>query len=73
MSDEQNNSLIELNGEQVSVDDLLRHYEALEKENASLVASQSKARLKHDQDETLKPFQAELIRMQRYLEDTTDA
>ncbi len=70
MSNEQKSNMVELNGEKVAIDNLLGRYKELEIENASLAASQSKAQQKHDQDEALKPFQAELIRMQQYLEDS---
>ena len=71
MSNQPNPHLIELNGEKVELQDLLQRYRKLEAENATLASSHSTAQRMHQQDEELKPFQAELIRLQRYLEDTS--
>ena len=57
-------TLIEVCGEKINLQELVQRYERLEKERAK-----NKAKHKHAQEGELKPFQAELIRMQRYLED----
>lgn len=53
-------TLVEVGGEKISLQELIQRYERLEK---------NKAKRKHAQEGELKPFQAELIRMQRHLED----
>jgi len=65
----QDNNLIEVNGEKIALKDLVKRYQKLEAENTALAKTQSKALRKYQEDEELKPFQAELIRMQRHLED----
>jgi len=65
----QDKNLIELNGEKVALKDLIQRYQKLEAENTDLANTHSKALRKYQEDEELKPFQAELIRLQRYLED----
>jgi polyphosphate kinase 2 len=70
MPQEPEDTLIELNGESLAVKDLIQRYRELETENAELTRMQAKAQRKYQEDEELKPFQAELIRLQRYLEDT---
>ncbi len=69
MSSENTGALVEVNGEKLSLEELLQRYQKLETDNASLVESQDKAQKTYSQDEELKPYQAELIRLQRYLED----
>jgi len=44
--------------------------EALKEENSKLKRSQRKAVVKYRQEQSLKPYQAELIQMQKYLETT---
>ena len=70
MPREQEDTLVELNGEQVTLKDLIQRYRELEMENTELARIQGKALRRHQDDEELKPYQAELIRLQRYLEDT---
>lgn len=60
MSDDKS---VEINGERLSVDELVARYkamEAAERERATCMSAK----------EQLKPFQAELILLQKYLEDT---
>lgn len=71
MSNQPDATLIELNGEKIELQDLLQRYQKLEAENASFAKMHSTALRKHQEDEELKPFQAELIRLQRYLEDNS--
>jgi len=70
MSNQPNPNLIELNGEKIELQDLLQRYQKLEAKNSHLIKTHNKALQKYQEDEELKPFQAELIRLQRYLEDT---
>lgn len=69
MSDENAAALVEINGEKLGLEDLFKRYQKLEAENISLIEGQDKAQRRYQEDEELKPFQAELICMQRYLED----
>jgi len=68
MSKSQNN-LIELNGESLSLDEFVLRYKAQESELKQLKQSAKDRKSRQASDEYLKPFQAELIRLQKYLED----
>jgi polyphosphate kinase 2 len=54
----------------VRLDELLQDYEAQRAELAELKRSDKKAARRYRQEEELKPYQAELIRMQQHLENT---
>jgi polyphosphate kinase 2 len=56
----------EVEGEMVSLDELIREYSASKKEKGT----KSKAVTKRENEQALKPYQAELIKLQRHLEDT---
>ena len=63
---EENNS-IEIDGNAVSLDELINLYkESKSKDNSN----GSKAEIKRRNEQALKPYQAELIKLQRHLEDT---
>jgi len=68
MSKSQNN-LVELDGESLSLDEFVSRYKAQESELKQLKQSVKDRKNRQDSDEYLKPFQAELIRLQKYLED----
>ncbi|MDX2458077.1 MAG: polyphosphate kinase 2 [Gammaproteobacteria bacterium] len=66
----------ELNPEQINVDgktlklqDYVQEHEQLATENARLQAEKKKAIKRYRREEELKPFQAELLRVQQYLEE----
>ena len=66
----------ELNPEQISVDgsmiklqEYMQEHEQLIAENARLKASNRKAIKRYRREEELKPFQAELLKVQQYLEE----
>ncbi len=66
----------ELNPEQINVDgktlklqDYVQEHQQLAEENASLKAETKKAIKRYRREEELKPFQAELLRVQQYLEE----
>jgi len=66
----------ELDPEQISVDgktlnlqDYVQEHEQLEEENARLAKVKKKAVRRYRREEELKPFQAELLRVQQYLEE----
>ncbi len=60
---------VDLNGEQLGIDALLARYRALEHDYNSLKRADATRRLKRQSEDQLKPFQAELIRLQSYLEE----
>jgi len=61
-----NQNHIEVNGEMVSLDELIREYtEAKTKKSA-----ERKAVTKRKHEQALKPYQAELIKLQKHLEET---
>ena len=66
----------ELNPEEISVDgktlrlqDYVQEHEQLAEENARLEAEKRKAIKRYRREEELKPFQAELLQIQQYLEE----
>jgi polyphosphate kinase 2 len=61
---------IELDGQDVPLADLLRDYQHLQEQNQQLKREQRKAVRRYRREQALKPYQAELIRMQQYLEET---
>jgi len=57
-------SMIEIDGKSMKLEELIKEFKRLkEKDNC-------KAQKKYDQEEELKPYQAELIKLQRHLEKT---
>jgi polyphosphate kinase 2 len=65
----QNPENISVDGKTVSLQDLILQHEQLLEENASLKQSTKKAIRRYQREEELKPFQAELLQVQRYLEE----
>ena len=65
----QDNQIIELNGEKISLDDLLNRYKTLEEENVNLKQAETERKRRRTCEEQLKPLQAELIRLQTHLEE----
>ncbi len=63
-----NPKYIYIDGERVETKTFLRDYQALKKKAAG-TKKFPKAVIRHNQEEQLKPYQAELIKMQHYLED----
>jgi polyphosphate kinase 2 len=71
MNDQNNNPETILIDEQpVRLDELLGEYKKLKSDAADEKKRQKKAVRKYDREEELKPYQAELIKMQQYLEHT---
>ncbi|WP_297524830.1 polyphosphate kinase 2, partial [Sulfurovum sp.] len=60
------NTQFEIEGETVSLDDLIENYSRSKKEKAV----ENKAVKKRKNEQTLKPYQAELIKLQKHLEVT---
>ena len=69
MPSEMNPEQIEVNGEMVGLNDYILEHDKLISENAALKAVQKKAVKRYRREEELKPFQAELLQLQQYLED----
>lgn len=60
---------IELNGETLSVEELVSRYQSQEAELQRIKQKEADRQSRQESDECLKPFQAELIRLQKHLED----
>lgn len=69
MSQEKNPEFIEVGEKKLKLQEFIEKYHSLEETCKSLAAKSKKAVAKLDEDEELKPYQAELIRLQKYLED----
>ena len=59
----------EVDGKSQSLNDCVQEQEELAKENAALKAQKKKAVRRYRREEELKPFQAELLKLQQYLEE----
>ncbi|MGB7412999.1 MAG: polyphosphate kinase 2 [Thermosynechococcaceae cyanobacterium] len=70
MNIEGNPEFIEYNNHKVKLTDLLQEHERILQECQSLKKQESKAERQYKQEQQLKPYQTELIRMQQYLETT---
>jgi len=57
----------QIDGKQVTLDELIKGY----KKSKSTKLIRSKAEVKRNDEQKLKPYQAELIKLQKYLEDTS--
>ena len=63
-----NNKSVELNGEVIALEELISRYKGLEEENNNLKKAEADRKSRRGSEEYLKPFQAELIRLQTHLE-----
>jgi polyphosphate kinase 2 len=61
----QENNSFEIDGEMISLEDLINTF----KESKKQQKDEKKAIKKHNEEKELKPFQAELIKLQRHIED----
>jgi len=68
MSNGSNPSFVEFRGESVSPASLIERIEELERENARLKSERTKALKRFRKQEELKPYEAELIKLQEQLE-----
>jgi len=71
MTDGQNPEYIFVNGEQTRTEDFLKDHTELSVEAQKLKRENRKAIRRYRREEALKPYQAELIRLQQYLEQTS--
>lgn len=60
------NNTVEIDGNTISLDELINTYREVKSEKKS----ENKAEIKRKNEQALKPYQAELIKLQRHLEDT---
>ena len=71
MPDElKNPEFVEYRGQQVKLSELLNDYRDMRHKLAQSKSENRSAVVRRRQEKSLKPYQAELIRMQRYLEET---
>jgi len=70
MNDSSSPQIVVVDGEEMLLEDLVSQYERLRDENEQAKRMRKKAVRRYSREEELKPFQAELIRMQKYLEET---
>ena len=70
MSVSSNPEFLNVSGKQVNTKELLAEFEALITERNMLKEERRKAVKRHRRETSLKPFQAELIHLQQYLEKT---
>ena len=63
---ENNENMIEIDGDSISLDDLINVFKTSKSEKSS----ESKASQKRKHEQKLKPYQAELIKLQKHIEDT---
>jgi polyphosphate kinase 2 len=70
MSEAPSGQYVETEDGQLPVEDLLSRYDSLRKEMDGLRRDRRKAQRRYAQEQQLKPYQAELIRMQQHLEQT---
>jgi polyphosphate kinase 2 len=68
--DTQHNPIVELDGEQVDVRKLRDDHQSLRHRLAKVRNESRKAVIRRNEEQNLKPYQAELIRMQKHLEET---
>jgi polyphosphate kinase 2 len=71
MSDAQNPEFIYANDEKIRLDDLLADYHQVQERVQALRTESRKAVRRYQREQALKPYQAELIRMQQHLEATS--
>ncbi|EDZ63287.1 putative polyphosphate kinase 2 [Sulfurimonas gotlandica GD1] len=60
-------NMFDVDGKQVTLDELIKEYK--KSKNQKII--RSKAEIKRNDEQKLKPYQAELIKLQKYLEDTS--
>jgi polyphosphate kinase 2 len=70
MNDQDTSGVVMVDGEEVLPEDLVAQYQRVREDNRKLYKMKNKAERRYLREEELKPYQAELIRMQKYLEET---
>ena len=69
MDQESNPEQIDVGGRQVSLEEYVEEHDRLLAENARLQTEEKKAVKRYRREQELKPFQAELLQVQKYLEE----
>ena len=69
MDQESNPEQINVDGKTVRLQDYVQEHEQLKEQNSRLKSQQKKAVKRYRREEELKPFQAELLKVQQYLEE----
>ncbi len=62
--------MVEINGKEVSMEELISAYQSTQQSEEQPKAAAKKALKRRREEQSLKPYQAELIRMQQYLEES---
>jgi len=70
MTDAQTPQYVDFEGQQIRLDNLIGGYQQTRQQLETLKRQRNKAERRYLQEQELKPYQAELIRMQQYLERT---
>jgi polyphosphate kinase 2 len=70
MNDQDTSGVVMVDGEEVLLEDLVAQYQRVREDNRKLYKMKNKAERRYLREEELKPYQAELIRLQKYLEET---
>jgi hypothetical protein len=70
MNDQDTSGVVMVDGEEVLPEDLVAQYQRVREDNRKLYKMKNKAERRYLREEELKPYQAELIRLQKYLEET---
>jgi polyphosphate kinase 2 len=65
----ENPEMINVDGKAVNLHEFIQQHQQLSEEVETLKSAESKANRKFKEEKSLKPFQAELIQLQNYLED----
>lgn len=73
MTDQDHPEFITMDGERVELEAVLQDYSRLRQENSQLKKRDRKAVKRYRRQLELRPHQAELIRMQQFLEDADRA
>ena len=69
MENIKNPEMINIDGKAVNLHEFIQQHQQLNEEVETLKSAESKANRKFKEEKSLKPFQAELIQLQNYLED----
>ena len=70
MNDQDTSGVVMVDGEEVLLEDFVAQYQRVREDNRKLYKMKNKAERRYLREEELKPYQAELIRLQKYLEET---
>ena len=70
MNDQDTSGVVMVDGDEVLLEDLVAQYQRIREDNRKLYKMKNKAERRYLREEELKPYQAELIRLQKYLEET---